>query len=271
MANQLVSIIMPIWNGEPWLEQAVDSVIKQEHQHWELLLIDNGSTDRSWELIHGYSDPRIRIFQQSHDGVSSARNLGLDQAKGNYICFLDCDDQLPPKSLKARIARFEHHADIGFVDGKVEVWNHDFTLQTNTYTPQFTGLPLNELRTLSGACFYGITWMIRATAIKHHRFPLSMSHSEDLAFFASLADSHWKYSAVEVPVYQVRKRPHSAMSNLDGLATGYQMLFAHLQSLRPKETEWQTCFRSKVRRILFRSYLKKFQIVAALRSWLRWS
>lgn len=271
MTKPLVSVIMPVWNGEKWLKTAIDSVLKQTYPQWELLVIDNGSTDASFRLIQQYNDPRIRTFQQTHSGVSSARNLGLENAQGTFICFLDCDDQLPPNSLGTRVGHFEKHPSVGFVDGAVEVWTADFSVQTHSYIPSFTGQPFDELRTLSGTCFYGITWMIRGEALGKARFDPKMTHSEDLAFFATVADSKWRYDFVQTALYQVRKREDSAMSNLDGLASGYRLLFDHFTALRPYDSHWQNTFRAKVRRILVRSYLKRFQLPSAFRSWRRWS
>ncbi len=270
MTKPLVSVIIPVWNCEKWLKTVIDSVVKQDYQQWELLVIDNGSTDASFRLIQQYNEPRIRSFQQPHSGVSSARNLGLENAQGTFICFLDCDDQLPPTSLGTRVEHFEKHPTLGFVDGTVEVWNADFSAQNHSYIPSFTGQPFDELRTLSGTCFYGITWMIRREVIGSIRFKPNMTHSEDLAFFATVADSKWHYDFVQTAVYQVRKREDSAMSNLDGLASGYRLLFDHFTTLRPKETGWKNTFRGKVRRILVRSYLKRFQLSAAFKSWRRW-
>lgn len=271
MTKQLVSIIMPVWNGENWVAEAIESALQQSYTHWELLVVDNGSSDHSLEIIQQFNDPRIRLFQQAHSGVSNARNLGLDNANGDFICFLDCDDELPPQSLATRVDLFYRQPKLGFADGIIEVWNADFSLQSALHTPTFSGEPLNELRTLSSTCFYGITWMIRAEAIGNKRFNTDMSHSEDLAFFATVSNARWCYDSVGVAIYKVRKRAGSAMSDLDGLAKGYEMLFTHLTLLRPEEKDWQPIFRSKVRRILFRSFIKKYHFFRAFRSLSRWS
>lgn len=257
MAESLASIIVPIWNGEAWLEEAITSVQHQTHSHWELLLIDNGSTDNSAQIIRSIQDERIRSFSQPHSGVSKARNLGLDKARGDFICFLDCDDKLPKTSISERISLFEAFPGVGFVDGKVEIWNADFSRKTDEVSPTFKGLPRQELIQLKSTCFHGITWMIRREVIGQHRFPEHMSHSEDLAFYISIANKEWTYDFVEVPVYAVRKRAGSAMSNLDGLAEGYAHLWNHIDNINPDQATWKPPFKRKVKRILVRSFLKK--------------
>ena len=92
--DPLVSIIVPVYNAEKTLNKCVDSILNQTFQDWELLLIDDGSTDRSGELCDEYAnkDSRVRVFHKINEGVSSARNVGLDNAKGQWITFVDADD-----------------------------------------------------------------------------------------------------------------------------------------------------------------------------------
>lgn len=97
----LVSIIVPVYNAEKTLNRCVDSILSQTFDDWELLLIDDGSTDCSGELCNEYAakDQRIKVFHKKNEGVSSARNIGLDNAKGKWITFVDADDYLNIESL----------------------------------------------------------------------------------------------------------------------------------------------------------------------------
>lgn len=85
--NPIISIIVPVYNAEKTLNKCVDSILNQTFQDWELLLIDDGSTDRSGELCNEYAakDQRIKVFHKKNGGVSSARNIGLDHAKDNGL------------------------------------------------------------------------------------------------------------------------------------------------------------------------------------------
>ena len=85
--NPSISIIVPIYNAEKTLNKCVDSILNQTFQNWELILIDDGSTDRSGKLCNEYAskDQRIKVFHKKNGGVSSARNIGLDHAKGEWI------------------------------------------------------------------------------------------------------------------------------------------------------------------------------------------
>lgn len=94
MAAPLISVIMPVYNVEKYVGSAIESVLRQAVSDFEILLIDDGSTDGSGAICDAYAqrDSRIRVWHKSNGGVSSARNMGLDNARGEWIAFLDADD-----------------------------------------------------------------------------------------------------------------------------------------------------------------------------------
>ena len=97
-----ISIIVPVYNAEKMLQTCVDSILGQKFTEWELLLVDDGSTDASAALCDSLSqeDPRIRTYHKSNGGVSSARNLGIRKSGGEYLYFADSDDTLVPETLE---------------------------------------------------------------------------------------------------------------------------------------------------------------------------
>lgn len=99
MKKKLVSIIIPVYNCEKYLEKCIVSVIKQDYKDIEILLIDDGSTDSSFKICKKYSniDDRIIVIHKKNNGVASARNEGIKKAKGDYICFVDSDDKIDSK------------------------------------------------------------------------------------------------------------------------------------------------------------------------------
>lgn len=100
--QDLISIIIPVYNAEKHLDKCIQSVLAQTYTNWELLLIDDGSTDSSGVICDKYAeqDSRIKVFHKENGGVSSARNLGLDNAKGEWITFVDSDDWVDTKYLR---------------------------------------------------------------------------------------------------------------------------------------------------------------------------
>jgi glycosyltransferase involved in cell wall biosynthesis len=95
----LISIIIPAYNRAGLIERCVSSVVAQTHGLWELIVVDDGSTDNTKEVIHDFADPRIRYIYQSNAGAAAARNTGAQHATGNYIVFLDSDDEADPEWL----------------------------------------------------------------------------------------------------------------------------------------------------------------------------
>lgn len=94
MEKSLVSIVIPVYNAEKYLSRCLDSVIAQNYKDFEVICIDDGSSDKSGILLDGYAgrDPRIKVFHKQNEGVSIARNIGIQMSRGEYILFLDSDD-----------------------------------------------------------------------------------------------------------------------------------------------------------------------------------
>lgn len=122
------SIIIPVFNSNRRLEECIESILSQTYQDWELILVNDGSTDGSGEICDRYavSDSRIRVFHKQNEGVSKARNLGLRVSTGDWVTFCDSDDELFPAALDAYLSAINDSIDLirsGFVrikDGSVE-------------------------------------------------------------------------------------------------------------------------------------------------------
>lgn len=116
----LVSVVIPTYNRQYTLQRAIESVIHQTDQNWELIIVDDGSTDHTVDWIrHHY--PRAKVFQQCHQGVSAARNHGIRQAKGDWIAFLDSDDAWLPAKLAHQMSRIRQDASIAIAHTN-EIW-----------------------------------------------------------------------------------------------------------------------------------------------------
>ena len=123
----LVSIIIPFWNPASFLQDAIDSVLAQTHANWELLLVDDGSTDESVAIAQSNAalyPERIRCLHDHHAnrGVSASRNLGLRHAIGEFACFLDADDVFVPHKLERELAIFESNPTTVVVCGAFQYW-----------------------------------------------------------------------------------------------------------------------------------------------------
>lgn len=119
-----ISIIIPIYNTANYLSRCVESVLAQDIDvDFELILVDDGSTDNSGALCDSYACrySNIRVIHQPNGGVASARNVGIDTSKGDYICFVDSDDELPATSLSDLWKEVSLHPDVDVVCGQIEI------------------------------------------------------------------------------------------------------------------------------------------------------
>lgn len=116
-----ISVVLPVYNGASFIGAAIDSVLVQTLPDWELLIVDDGSTDSTPEILARYDDPRIHVTRQSNGGEGAARNTALEQAHGQYIAFLDADDLYLPKAFYLLTEFLEQYPQYGlvFADGDV--------------------------------------------------------------------------------------------------------------------------------------------------------
>lgn len=100
--SPLISVIVPVYKVEKYLPACLDSLLAQTYRNFELIVVNDGSPDSCWQIMQRYAaqDARVRIFNKENGGVSSARNFGLDVARGEYIGFVDSDDLVLPQYLE---------------------------------------------------------------------------------------------------------------------------------------------------------------------------
>lgn len=110
-----ISVIIPVYNAESYLERSVNSVINQTFPDWELILVDDGSKDGSGQICDGFAqrDSRVRVIHQENAGAGAARNAGIAQAKGNYVVYVDADDTVERNYLELLS---KHDEDLVFID-----------------------------------------------------------------------------------------------------------------------------------------------------------
>lgn len=113
--NRLVSVILPTFNREHLLERAITSVLSQSYHEWELIVWDDGSRDNTRDVVMGFSDQRIRYFFAENRGVAVARNQAISDAKGEYLAFLDSDDEWMSEKLSVQMAALQAHPEIDLV------------------------------------------------------------------------------------------------------------------------------------------------------------
>ncbi|WP_288529205.1 glycosyltransferase [uncultured Eubacterium sp.] len=220
-----ISVIVPVYNAEKYLDRCVESIINQTFKDFELILVDDGSTDDSGVLSDKLAtkDKRIKVFHKENGGVSSARNIGLDNALGKYVAFCDPDDFIHPQmyeilykfakdnDAECVVCNFESFSDFNNI--KVQ----DITLE-NKYEC-FSGKQAYEYIRLSDKRnMLGCVWnkLFLKSSIHNLRFNTSLSYGEDLCFvltFLSTIESMIVLNDVFLYYYFIRS--DSVMRTLD--------------------------------------------------------
>lgn len=127
--SPLVSVIIIFFNAEPFLDEAIRSVLRQDYPNWELLLVDDGSSDGSSRIalnLVDHAPQQVRYLEHSahaNRGMSASRNLGIQHARGEYIAFLDSDDVWLPNKLSEQVALLEAHPNVGMTYGHALIWS----------------------------------------------------------------------------------------------------------------------------------------------------
>ncbi len=114
MSRELVSVMMPAFNAEKYVGEAIKSLLVQSYPNWELIVVDDGSTDETASVVTGFNDPRIKLVQQLNGGESAARNTALKHMRGEYVAFLDADDVYLPHHLGLAV---EYLVENSYLDG----------------------------------------------------------------------------------------------------------------------------------------------------------
>ena len=197
LENELISIVIPIYNVENYLRQCLDSIVAQTYQNFECLLINDGSPDHSADICREYvsKDSRFRYFEKENGGVSSARNLGIEHSKGEYITFIDSDDWVDSDYLEVLYTTLlEEGADIAVSTYK------KFNIKDNCFyfhifqrgydKKTFTGQELiDNLQALSSFDHsYSSTWgkLVKSVRVETIRFNEETTLGEDMEFWYKL-------------------------------------------------------------------------------------
>ena len=216
----LVSIIVPVYNAEKTIDRCVSSILNQSYKDFELLLMNDGSTDRSGSLCDAYEerDSRVHVLHKENTGVSDTRNQGIAMARGEYLQFADSDDWLAPDAVAGFVrAATEHQCDMVIADfyrvigervaqkGDIE---KDGVMDRTEYAVNMMQRPADF--------YYGVLWnkFYKRSIIEKHqiRMDSSVSWCEDFMFNMEYVRHARTIYAMKVPVYYYVKTKGSLVS-----------------------------------------------------------
>lgn len=170
-SSSLISIIMPAYNAEKFIRESIESVLSQTYQNWELLIVNDASTDNTIKIVQTYlADPRIRVINLNENGgLAHARNAGIEKAAGKYITFLDSDDLWTPDKLARQVEYHKQHPEIPISHTRYIMFNEKGEIKRSLrirLRPSFTKHGLLYKRLLSENIIGVLTVMIQSSVIK---------------------------------------------------------------------------------------------------------
>lgn len=212
--NPFVSVIIPFYNVGKYARLCMESLLNQEYSNCEYICVNDGSTDNTPEILMEYEhDRRVKILHKSNGGASSARNYGLDVARGDYITFIDADDYVHPKYLRSLVDATEEHDD-RFVISPLQIVKYTESLDIKEgWSESVSHYLLNKESTLEKILYDELSVspcakLVPRSAYEDIRFPVGMV-SEDVAVIGKLISKFDNYSIIEQPLYSYVMRGNS--------------------------------------------------------------
>lgn len=187
-----VSVVLPVYNGAPWLDGAIKCVLDQSYTDFELVVIDDGSKDSSWDLITRFSDPRIKAYRQVNCGLAATLNIGLDIAVAPLVARQDQDDWMHPERLARQVLYMDAHPDCAAVGTWAEIREDD--VFTGRHHKHALGNVALRLNLMFDNPFVHSSMMLRRAAVLQvggYCEDKSLQPPEDYALWSNLA-SHFE-------------------------------------------------------------------------------
>ena len=216
MKTPTFSIILPTYNRRSLLPRAVESVLAQEYTNWELIIIDDGSTDETKEYVIGILNNKIQYHYHENIGRSASRNRGLEKSKGQYICFLDSDDELLPNYLSCFQNNLNNTLDKLFLSGVGLVGNNSVVKI----------IPSSNRSTCIVQCLEGyfnlMPFCFHKSLLLTHRFTESIYYGEDYKFLVPII-AHNQIAISNIVTSSVHQHSHRTINKVfDNISDGYE-------------------------------------------------
>ncbi|MDO5292492.1 MAG: glycosyltransferase [bacterium] len=242
MKENLVSVIIPIYNAASYLEKCIESVIQQTYEKLQIILINDGSTDNSLEICNKFrkKDIRIEVISTENEGVSAARNKGLASAKGQYLCFMDSDDYIETNMIERLYKRYVNTSVQLSICGFYEIIGYTKIQRTIGRVQQLDKEHAIE-QLLEEESYRGYLWnkMFDVEIIKKHKicFDSSIKVWEDVLFVAEYLMYCNKIVYDPQPLYYYCFNGNSASHKSNEVESAFHVILAqeYIDTIIPKE------------------------------------
>lgn len=216
MSKTKISTVIPLYNKGPYIERTIKSVLNQNLQPTEIIIVNDGSTDNGPKIVENFNDSKIKLINQKNKGASAARNTGIKAAKGKLIALLDADDEWLPNHLNEKVNFFKNHPEIGAVGSSFyTIKNNEKVIpQKFDYLPDENVIINNYFKTsLKRKPMNSSVAIFKKSIIKKiGYFPENLNNGEDLFFWSKIA-LNYKIGYINEPSAII----HSVVNSLSDL------------------------------------------------------
>lgn len=241
--SELISIIVPVYNAEKFIRETMDCVLAQTYAHWELLLVEDGSSDESPRIIENYiaekQETRIRLIRQPfNQGAAHARNRGLKEAVGRYIAYLDADDLWPAEKLEHELSFMqEKEAAFAFT-------GYEFADENGNGTGKVVRVPetLNYRQALSNTTIFTTTVMFDTEKISRKLLEMPVMKSEDTALWWKVLRNGYTAYGLDENLAIYRRAGKSLSSNKLEAIRRIWNLYRKAEGMNVVSSAWHFCF-----------------------------
>jgi glycosyltransferase involved in cell wall biosynthesis len=209
----MISVVMPVYNGQKFLKQSIDSILNQTYENFELIIVNDGSTDNSEKIINSYSDPRIKYYKKENNGVASARTYAIKYAKGDFIVYQDDDDISIPNRFARLLKKFDNQ-EIGFVHSDMLLIDENNYPVGYWQSQQIDNSMLLRHFLIIGTPFNNASIMIRKNIISSYQYNNSLKIGEDTDIVSQISLNN-KSTHIAEPLLLYRRHANNSSKTVD--------------------------------------------------------
>ena len=245
----LVSIIVPVYNTSKYLPQCLDSILRQTVPDFEVICVNDSSTDNSLKILQNYADKdsRIKVYSKENGGISSVRNFGMTKSGGKFICFLDSDDYIHPQFLEIMLKEI----------GDKNICCCDYEDVDDEHVVSFARIKEYSLHSADALQYFATckdqylaVWgkMYRADCLKNATFHENCCFSEDVLFHSDLFTENFAINIISAPLQYYRKNPQSLVHKKSSINKINSLLFVaeHVYKKYNSHKLWKQIYKNRV-------------------------
>jgi len=203
MNSKSISILLPVYNGEKFIIEAINSIFVSSHQNFEIVLIDDGSTDNTVPIINKYKDDRIHLYKKSNSGLVETLNYGISKCKNEIIMRMDADDRIHPNKMELQLSAFLKK-NIVLMGTEAKIFTENNTTTSNIYLPAYHKDIIHSMINLKPGLIHGTIMFYKEAIEKVKMYSTRLKHAEDYDLFFRLAKIG-ELSNLKEQLYYIRK------------------------------------------------------------------